>query len=137
MEFWQLLAKKSFINITRLFEKNCANFLPLVKIRKAFQIWLLKISRDLYNRGIDVILPLFCDISGIDAHKIISTTFFIVVDELNGGCETLFSRCMLFFCKTKEVFRIRTCGPYSEHPKCKKKWGETIKQEITSQLICP
>ena len=100
-----------------IWKKNFARFLPFVKIRKVFQIWVLKISGYSYNWDINVILPLFCDISGIDAHKIIGTSFSSVVGEIYGGCETFFSRCMLFFYKTLEVFQIKTCGPLFETPK--------------------
>ena len=91
-----------------------------------------QILSDSYNWDIGVIMPLFCDISGIGTYEITGLTFLIVVDELQRGCNLFFLPFHASFFKIREVFRIRTCGPYSEHPKCKKKGGKITKKEISS-----
>ena len=82
-------------------------------------------------------MPLFCNISGIGVHKITGTTFLIVVDELHRGCKSVFCNSMLIFYKIGEVFRIRTCGPYSEHPKCKKKGAKQPRRKFLLSRFAP
>ena len=51
-------------------------------------------------------MPLFCDISGIGAYKIIGTTFLIVVDELHRGCKSFFAIACQFFSKSAKCSEL-------------------------------